>query len=70
MKYGLWENGKRIKWFTQEQVNYINEGILDYSEFFELARSKTEIPKVSGFEPPANFEKLAEMTYKEFPEIN
>lgn len=29
-KFGLWEDGKRIKWFTNEDVALIKKGKLDY----------------------------------------
>ena len=29
-KYGLWEDGKRIEWFDQEQAMEIMKGKLDY----------------------------------------
>lgn len=31
VKYGLWEHGKRLKWFSQEEVEAINGG----KSFFE-----------------------------------
>ena len=30
VKYGLWENGKRIRWFSEEEVEQIKKGDLDY----------------------------------------
>jgi len=66
----LWENGKRIKWFTSEQVERINEGTLNYTDFFELEKSKEEAKEGIGFEPPTNFDRSEETIYKEFPEIN
>ncbi len=68
-KYGLWENGRRIKWFTPEEVVRISEGTLDYAEFFELPKSKNEIPKGLGFEPPTNFDTLVNTVKSSFPEI-
>ena len=68
-KYGLWENGKRIKWFTEEEINKIKEQTLDYVDFFELTKSRTEVPRGS-FEPPESFEKMTSMIYKEFVELN
>lgn len=29
-KYGLWEDGKRIKWFTSEEAQLIKNGQMDY----------------------------------------
>ena len=39
IKYGLWEDGKRIKWFEQSDIAQINKNLLDYTQFFTLANS-------------------------------
>lgn len=31
LKYGLWEDGKRIEWFNEEQCQSITKGLLDYT---------------------------------------
>jgi hypothetical protein len=38
-KFGLWEDGKRIEWFSEEQVNQINSNRMDYSTLFSLSNS-------------------------------
>ncbi len=70
MKYGLWENGKRIRWFAADQVPLVNQGSLDYTEFYELPNSKTETPRGLGFEPPSNFDEQLNMIRTAFPEID
>jgi len=69
VKYGLWENGRRIKWFTPDEVSKINEGTLNYADFFELPKSKDEMPSGLGFEPPTNFDTLVSVVKTSFPEI-
>jgi hypothetical protein len=39
VKFGLWEDGKRIEWFTEEQVDQINNNKMDYGTFFSLSNS-------------------------------
>ncbi len=34
VKYGLWEDGKRIEWFNEAEVNAINTQKLDYTTYF------------------------------------
>lgn len=43
-KYGLWQMGKKVKWFNAEEVQNINLGILDYVSFYEpgLGKDKKE----------------------------
>ena len=31
VKYGLWENGKRLKWFDEQSIKLINQLTLDYA---------------------------------------
>jgi len=33
-KNGVWENGKRIEWVSEENIALINNGRLDYQEYF------------------------------------
>jgi len=37
---GLWENGKRIEWFTEEQIEQINNLEYDYSYHFKNVDSR------------------------------
>ena len=34
VKYGLWENGKRVKWFDEQSIKMINIYQLDYTTMF------------------------------------
>jgi hypothetical protein len=34
VKYGLWEDGKRIEWFSEEEIAKINQRRLDYTKCF------------------------------------
>ena len=35
LKYGLWEDGKRIEWFNESDVDLINRKSLDYTNYFK-----------------------------------
>lgn len=39
MKYGLWEDGKRIEWFSENDVQDIYAKKLDYTKFFNAHES-------------------------------
>ena len=56
VKHGLWENGKRIKWFSEEEVEQIKKGELDYRSFFALASSRDKEGSSSKpFQAPDDF---------------
>ena len=56
-KLGLWENGRRIKWFGKEEIVSIEkEGCeLKYKEFLKDPSSVEIINTKSGFNPPPHF---------------
>ena len=31
IRYGLWEHGKRIKWYNEQEIEQINSGQYDYT---------------------------------------
>jgi hypothetical protein len=63
--YGLWEDGKRIQWFTTEQYDQIINGELDYSEFFEKDESRHLTEKIRSFSNPPEFDRqIAEMKHQ------
>ncbi len=40
-RHGLWEDGKRIKWFeTSKEIEDISVGQYDYTQLFNLATSQ------------------------------
>lgn len=51
----MWENGKRIKWFSQEEIDEIENGCLDYFELYEKGESKIKVYAEFGFQPPPEF---------------
>lgn len=55
-KYGLWEEGKRIHWFDEDQVTQINNRSLNYNTFFKNPRSKEGLNPKVFFEKPVNFD--------------
>jgi hypothetical protein len=54
-KFGLWENGKRIVWFNDQQVESINKGELDFREFFKYKESRSIVNFKNTFHVPKNF---------------
>lgn len=64
IKFGLWEDGKRIEWFDQQQVQAINMGE-DYTHFFHNTESETMIERDACFRKPYYFDdKLSEVKKK------
>jgi len=54
-KYGLWEDGKRILWFEEDQVDAINKGSLNFRDFFRDPESALACEKQEHFFHPNNF---------------
>ena len=56
IKYGLWENGKRIKWFDEQAVILINQKRYDFSTEFKDQKSQAVIKPNCSFEKPNGFD--------------
>lgn len=54
LKYGLWENGKRAKWFGMPEVSAINSGDTSYTRHLKNPVS-IELTKGQTFGPPLHF---------------
>ena len=50
MKYGLWENGKRIVWFNEEEISQVINNTLDFRQFFKNKSSKVLMKKEMQFD--------------------
>ena len=62
LKYGLWEDGKRIEWFNDAQIKDIKNMQLDYTQFFHQTDSERMIEQNAAFRKPGMFEdKLSEV---------
>ena len=62
VKYGLWEDGKRIEWFNETQVQAINNGQMNYTTFFHQTDSERMVEPNAHFYKPISFEeRLAEV---------
>ena len=57
VKYGLWEDGKRIEWFTEAQVSSIQNRELDYTQIFLQNESRKMVDSGTGFGKPKQFEE-------------
>ena len=62
VKYGLWEDGKRIEWFNEGEVTAINSHRLDYTSYFHQTDSHEMVDRGASFSKPNGFEdKLSEI---------
>ena len=62
VKYGLWEDGKRIEWFNETQVQSINTNQLEYTSFFHQADSERMVDAGAALCKPLHFqERLSEL---------
>ena len=65
IKYGLWEDGKRIEWFNEEDVSDINLRKYDYKKFFQMANSSEMVMKDATMSRPNKFDdKLNDVSLK------
>ena len=56
-KFGLWEGGKRVKWFTEEEKDLINSGKFDVAQFFtEPEKAKEGLKSDATFKKPRDFD--------------
>ncbi len=54
LKYGLWEDGKRVEWFDIQTAQKIEAGILDFRSFFKKNSVANISDTSSGLGPFAN----------------
>jgi len=57
VKYGLWEHGKRITWFSPQAIYQINEHQYNYEAEFKEAQSKTYVEPNATFARPDKFDE-------------
>lgn len=56
IKYGLWEHGKRVKWFDEQAVILINQNRFDYSGLFTAEESAKPVKPNATFFKPQNYD--------------
>ena len=56
MKLGLWENGKRMRWFDENTVKLIEQRTVDYTTFFSEPESISNVRPNCTFNRPADFD--------------
>lgn len=56
LKYGLWEDGKRIEWFDENEIQSINAHRMDYLPYFTSEQSKQMVEPNANFNKPKTFE--------------
>jgi len=57
MKYGLWEDGKRIEWIDSDQALKIMKGSVDYRSSFKKPESALYLEHAkNNFSRPPNFD--------------
>lgn len=49
VKYGLWEDGKRVEWFNEDQVKAINSHKLDYTTYFNQSDSNEMVERNASY---------------------
>ena len=55
-KRGLWENGKRIEWFTDDACDKIQKRQMSYIQYFkDWTNSKIGLPDDCTFQQPNDF---------------
>lgn len=65
LKYGLWEDGKRIEWFNENEVQLINQGKLDYTTYFNQTDSHEMVVRNATFSRPIGLDdKLSDLKRK------
>jgi hypothetical protein len=64
LRFGLWEEGKRIEWFDSNIVNMINNGKIDYTTFFNKDESSQVVDAYSIYEAPKDFNLNLDMVKK------
>lgn len=65
MKFGLWEDGKRIEWFNEAQVNQINYHGFDYTQYFKQTDSDRMVEDNAILARPDDFDdRIADMKRK------
>jgi hypothetical protein len=55
VKHGLWEDGKRIEWFSAESQGKVNKFELDYTLLYKNEESAKCLPTDCSFSEPHNF---------------
>lgn len=66
LKCGLWEHGKRVKWFDEEAVSLINKHRFDVrSHFADPPKSGALFPSEATFQKPSDFDAQIAWIHKE-----
>lgn len=60
VKFGLWEDGKRIEWFSEEQTQEINQGSKSYLNIFHVEESANMVDEHALLMMPSNFNESLE----------
>ena len=58
VKYGLWEHGKRIKWFDESDLELAEQGKFDYLQYYKNQDENQDAPfKGHGFSKPKGWDE-------------
>ena len=55
LKYGLWENGRRIRWIAKDEAEKVTTGEVSYKESLKNQNSAEIVDTEAKFEPPEYF---------------
>jgi hypothetical protein len=65
VRNGLWENGKRLKWYDEQETQSVAQGKIEYRRDFVEPASADVFPKLVNFAKPVDFNrKLKEVKTK------
>jgi hypothetical protein len=57
LKYGLWEHGKRVRWFDDTEVQQINKKQLNYAPYFTEKESAEGLRLNAVFTKPDTYDR-------------
>lgn len=57
LKFGLWEHGKRVRWFDDTEVQLINKKQLNFTSYFAEEESSKALRMNAVFTRPENYDR-------------
>ena len=66
---GVWDQGTRTLWLSQEQILKANTGQLDYSQMLIKENRMPVPPSELTLNPPSEFEDILAKLHVDFPDL-
>ena len=57
LKFGLWEHGKRVRWFDDTEVQLINKKQLNFTSYFTEEESSNALRMNAVFTRPESYDR-------------